>query len=358
MAEEKKKKIEEWQERFNDIEFLKNVRTVLIFIIAIGAPILYFGFFDSLTLETLLTYQIGTLAILSIFLIGMIRIDIKARAFDDEINHNEKLQQVENGIDEETAKISNHYLGHKYVELYNANMQKSKDEEATEKQKNKLNLIKARFEVAGKFKSAKYKRICARIEDLKEHKVRGKYKPITYADLYTVDSKREKNSLDPRSNLRYSPKKESPFSTTSSIALKGSAIGGAGALPFIWSASFTTILIFYATFFVAIFQTVIMNYIKTRNQTKKRYYATRKFKLCLLKECNAYIAKHSNESIPTPQPVKKEEPKPEPIKEEAKPEPVPPPQLETSPEQIMPSESPLKTLIITNPLEKSETQGA
>lgn len=276
--------------RLNDTVFLKNIRTSVIFMIALGVPILYFGFFDSLTLAGLLDWKIGALAVISIALIAMIRIDTKARAFDDEIRSNKQLAKIEVEVQDEMDKIENHLLGYKFVEHFNKEQQRIQDELATTKEKNQLKRKKAKLEINSKIHTKAYKKAVKRLEYLKDHNVRGKYKPIDYGDLYTYSGKKGKSASQVKDNLKYNPKKDNPFSTVFGLVIKGSAIGGSGSLPFVVGASISTIFIFYLTFLLAIFLTVLNHYIATRFKTSNKYFESRKYTFKVLKQCNEFIA--------------------------------------------------------------------
>jgi len=291
------------QEALNDTDVLRNIKTVIIFIIAFGVPILYFGFFDSLSLERLFTWRIVVLSILAILLVAVIRIDTKSRAFDDEILTNKVLNDTERNVYIENKKIKNHLLGHKYVITYNIEQQKLADEMATEKRKNILNQKKAQYEINGKTEDKKYIAIIKELADLEKHLIRGKYSSISYDDLYSLENKKKDRSSQARANLRYNPKAENAIATITGILTKGATIGGAGALPFVWNAGWKTILIFYGTFLVTIIYTVLKTYIKVRVRTGKKYLKTREFRLDLLVDCNAFIAENEKKLEPTIIPI-------------------------------------------------------
>lgn len=279
---------QELQEKLNDKTFLKNLRTIIIIIIVIGVPLLYFGLFGSITLETLLSWKLGGLAIMSIGLVTLIRIDTKSRAFDDEINANKKLNEIENEIINKTKLMNNHIIGRKFVKYYNLKEQKEADENKTEYAIETLKQKISFMEIKGKF-GKRYNKLKNRILELEKHPLHDKIKPIVYDELYNFNSKRLKKQASSKQKLTYNPKKENVVSSAFNVFMKGAGIGGAGSLPFIIGEDIQTIMAFYFALFITVLITVLQSYIKTRYHTANRYMETRVFKLQLLNECIDYI---------------------------------------------------------------------
>lgn len=339
--EEENKSVEDFKEPFfmrlsnalNDTDVLRNIKTTIILLIALGIPILYFGFVENISFEGLWNWKLGFLAVMVVFLLALIRIDTKARAFHDEVVSNLELNKTEQAVADENDKMKNHLLGHKFVIDYNNDQQKMADEMATAKRVNTLNHIKAKYEIKGKTKSKRYNLICKELDKLKKHNIKGKYKPIEYSDIYTFSSRKYKNGAQSKKNLTYNPKSENPLTTLFGLIGKGATIGGTGAIPFIWGQETRVILIFYGSFILAIIQTILKAYLGTRTKTNKKYFPARKFKLAIMKECNAYIQKHETKEVKVEVEVDhlekeqiKEEVK-EPEKQEIKP-PVTPEQID------------------------------
>lgn len=288
------------QEGLNDPDVLRNIRTTIILIIALGAPILYFGFIENMSFEGLFTWKLGFLAVMSIASVKMVQIDTKIRAFEDEIMNNINLNKVEKQIYEENKKTKNHYLGHKWVNKYNDEQQKTADETATEKKRNKLNYKKATLEIKGKFNTRAYKNIVKQIKHLETNNVRGKYKPIEYNDVHTMDKSGKNSGAQAKKTLNYNPKKENVISTTLSIFIKGATMGGAGSIPFLWNQDWRVVILFYLTFIFSLLLTIFQTYIKTRRKTEKKYLPAREFKLDLLHDMNKYIAENELKEAPKP----------------------------------------------------------
>jgi hypothetical protein len=199
------------------------------------------------------------------------------------------MNNVEKEINEENKKTKNHYLGHKFVNKYNEDEQKAADETATDKRRNALNYFKANYEIKGKDKSKKYLKIVAELKHLETHNIRGKYKPIDYSDIHTIEKKGKKVGSQTKKTLNYDPKNENIFSTTTNIFLKGATMGGAGSLPFLWKQSWRVVLLFYLTFILSLLSTILTTYIKTRRKTSKNYLPAREFKLDLKRDMNKFI---------------------------------------------------------------------
>lgn len=297
--EEERKKItyQDFQKKLNDTSFLKDVRTILIFVIVIFVPILYFGLFGSFTLKMLLNWQLGSLAIMSIALVTLVRFDTRDRAFDDEIKSNKELNNVESEIVVETKKITDHIKGRAFVKKYNQDERVQSNQEKTDERIEKLKQKITLLEIKGKF-GKKYELVKKEIANLEIHKlVDKKFKPIKYDELYSLDSKKKKRKISAKEKLTYNPKKENFVKSVTNIVLKGFGVGGAGSLPFMIGADLKTILAFYFAMFMAILMTVIQTYIKTRKKTSTRYKETRTFKLSLLKECNSFIESEQKKEL-------------------------------------------------------------
>jgi hypothetical protein len=278
------------QNLMNDSTFLKNVRTVIIMIIVFGVPMLYFGFFDNLTWDVLLSFKLGGLAILSTVLVTMVRFDTKARAFDDELFNNPDLIKVENEINDETNKITDHVRGIKFVETYNETQQLLANQHATDVRRNELKRQIAVLEVANKMGKKKYSKLVKALHDLELKGAKGKYSPIAYDELVSAESKKIKRNLSAREKITYNPKSENVFAALGNTLFKSLGIGGAGSIPFMIGSEPKTIVIFYLALIVAVISTIIQTYLKVRLKTGKKYLKARQFKRALLQECNSYIA--------------------------------------------------------------------
>jgi len=286
------------QNKLNDNEFLKNVRTTLILIIIIGVPILYFGFFDNITLSALMSWNLGGLAIMSIALVTLLRVDTKSRAFDDGIKYNNDLYQTEIDIIAENDKISDHILGRRFVKDYNKQQHKIEDEKATDKAIDKLNLKITALQIKEKDKSKRCLKLKKKLAELKLKGKKGKFTDINYEDLYNLNGKANKRGKGAKADLTYNPKKESIIANLFGIFFKGFGLGAAGSIPFLFHATFKTILIYYLTLFIACAITVVQTYIKMRYKMSHKYFDTRKFRLHMLKLVNAYIANPPKEETP------------------------------------------------------------
>lgn len=273
------------QDIMNNAEFLRNIRTGLVTTIVFGAPMLYFGFFGNLTWSAILNWELGGLAMLSIALVTAMKMDTKARAFEDEIKFNAALQKTEHDIAEESQKINDHLAGHRFVKRYNADQQKIADEREADYQIDVFKQAIAKMEIAGKEDTNRYRRFKRKLADVERLGAHGKYSPIVYDELYNAESKRARRNATAKEKLNYNPNKESIVGNIFSVATKGFVGGGAGSIPFLIGASFKTILIYYGTLFVTVLLTVVQTYLKVRFKTAKKYHAAREFKLSLLKEC-------------------------------------------------------------------------
>lgn len=300
----KKPFFESFNEKINDTSFLKNLRTSVILVMVVGVPLLYFGLFGNFDFAVLLNWKLGFLAVMTMGLVFMLRIDTMLRAFDDEMTHNTELMQIEADIKTETAKIKDHKKGRMFVKDYNRREQEYHDGLKTDAEIDRIKNILTKLEIAGKDSTKRYASLKNRLKSLETHPLHEKITPIDYEEIYTFESKRTKKKSSAKHKLTFSPTKISPVKSIFNSALKGFGGGVAGSLPFMFGSSLKTILAYYFSLFAAIAWTALQTYIKTRSKTAGRYKETRAFKLEILKECNQFIANFKEE---LPQQEKTEE---------------------------------------------------
>jgi len=187
---------------FNDEKLLKDIRSGVALTLALTLGFLYFGFADQVSLDALLNFGIGALALISIVSVWIVRIDISFRAFDDEIGDNKPLQDDIKLMKVEQDKITDYDTCIDYIKLYNNEQQalanKIKTEKAIMRLDNKI--LKA------KINEKPYDKFEHKIVSLKASPLVDKsYKPITLKQIkgYDQNGKSEFSGL---TRFVYNPK--------------------------------------------------------------------------------------------------------------------------------------------------------
>jgi len=253
---------------FNDEKLLKDIRSGIALSLALGLGFLYFGFAENITLSALFNFGIGALAVISMISVWIVRIDISFRAFDDEIEENEPLQNDIKSMEDEQDKIIDYDTCIDYIKKYNKQHQELANKIKTEK-------VIARLEskiVKAKINEKPFTKFEIKISNLKRMPLVDKtYKDITLKQIkgYTAKNKGEFNGL---SRVVYNPKTDGNRRSLLFAPLKGFGIGGAGSIPFMVTASGKTIFIYYVLLLLTISLTVITRYLKVRKNTKEKYH--------------------------------------------------------------------------------------
>lgn len=272
--------MEKIMEFLNDEKLLKDVRSVIALISALGLGLLYFGFYEQITLDAILNFSVGALAIISMISIWIVRIDISLRAFGDEVDNNDPLRKDIEEMGTQQDLIVDYDSAIDYVKLYNIEQQLLADKILTEKVITRLERKIMRCKINEK----PYDKYEDKINTLKILPLKDKtYKPISLRQIkgYSKSGKKEYSGL---SRFVYNPKTDGNKRSLILAPLKGFGIGGAGSIPFIMTASAKTIFIYYALLIVSITMTVITRYLKVRKNTKEKYHTVVTNRIAFIKQ--------------------------------------------------------------------------
>ena len=253
---------------FNDEKLLKDIRSGIALTLALGLGMLYFGFADNVTLEALLNFSMGALAIISMISVWIVRVEISFRAFDDELDQNVELKKDVGLMKIEQNKIIDYDSAIDYIKKYNVKQQDFANKVLTDNAIKRLENKIIQRKILGK----SYDKIQAKINKLERVPLIDKsYKPVTLKQIKGY-GKSNKSEFSGITRFVYNPRTDGNKKSLLIAPLKGFGIGGAGSIPFIVTASAKTIFIYYSILILSIGLTIISRYLKVRKNTKVKYH--------------------------------------------------------------------------------------
>ena len=265
-------------------KLLRDIRTVSIYFFAVIAAILYWGFLQNATVD--ISFQkIGALTVIFGVSVHLIRLDIKQRAFEDEMETNERLRKVEDEIRGNRVNITKIDEALEFVTRYNDAQRKLANKEKTNDRIEKLQdeigtALEKGENVEDKVKEIKY---------LQDNPLHNKaFKPIKMSDIISIYQDKKGQSYIDRKSIYYDPTKTGNTKAFVFNLLKGVIAGGFG-LVFLWNEPLTNVLGYYALLVVMSIYTITTQYTITRSQTKEEYTEKRQNKLMLMLEMNKYL---------------------------------------------------------------------
>ena len=266
-------------------KLLRDIRTVSIYFFGVIAAIIYWGFLQNASVD--ISFQkIGALTVIFGISVHLIRLDIKQRAFEDEMETNERLQKVETEIRENRVNITKIDEALEFVTRYNDAQRKLANKEKTndriEKLQDEIGTALERGEnVEEKLKEIKY---------LQDNPLHNKnFKPIKMSDIISIYQEKKGQSYIDRKSIYYDPTKTGNNKALVFNLLKGVVAGGFG-LVFLWDEPLMNVLGYYALLLAMGVYTVTTQYTITRTQTKEEYTEKRQNKLMLMQEMNKYLS--------------------------------------------------------------------
>jgi len=288
----------------NNNKVLRNLFTFIVWIVAYGAAIIWFGLFKDLDLDTVVLVDAGALTVIGFFAVKALRFDITSRAFIDENLKNADLVEVNKGIVEENKKIEDDVLGQKYVDNHNKLKQDKANQELTDyklgKLRKKLRKIRIRTKIPF------FKRLFTKLEFIdwqtktvdkyteqialleKNPVFDKKHKQLKYQDAINVGDIISKKTMTEHEQLNYNPKKDAWWSWFFSI-FKFIGIGST-SIPFAIARQDWSILgAFYIALTITALITVIKRYLSIRKRTGGPYLQARRFKWNFMKKINEFI---------------------------------------------------------------------
>jgi hypothetical protein len=266
-------------------KLLRDIRTVSIYFFAVIAAIIYWGFLQNLDLGGITLQKIGALSVIFGGSIHLIRIDIKRRAFEDEMDTNERLMALEQHIRENRINITKIDEALEFVSLYNDAQRKLANKEKTNERIEKLqDKIGRALE-----KGEDPKPLLAEIKYLQENPLHNnKFRPIKMSDIISIFQEKKGQSYIDRKAIYYDPTTTGNKRALVTNLIRGIGAGGFG-LVFLWNEPIVNVLGYYALLVAVGVYTITTQYTITRTQTKEEYSEIRQNKLMLMKEMNKFL---------------------------------------------------------------------
>lgn len=288
----------------NNNKVLRNFFTVVVWIVAYGAAIVWFGLFKDLDLDTVVLVDTGALTIIGFIAIKSLRWDITQRGFIDENVNNLDLVEVNDGIVFENKAIEDDEVGQLYVDGYNKRKQEKADKELTDHKLSKLR--KKLRTIRIKTKIPFFKRLFTKLDFIEYQKTiidkyttqislletnpvfNKKYKAVKYEDIIHVGDLITKKVIPEHKKFKYDPRKDAWWSWFFSI-FKFVGIG-ATSIPFAINRQDWGILAaFYIALTITALITVIRRYLGIRKRTGGPYLQYRRDKWNFMKAINKFI---------------------------------------------------------------------
>ena len=278
-----------FEELLNDKQLMKNIKTSAIGILALSLGIIYYGLFNSANFGSLLSINVAGLSVVALISVRIWRLDIRTRAFEDECDANEKIQDIDKEFQELTQQVINLEDCIDYVKHWNIKEQNNANSILTAKTIAKLERKRDILLLKHSNNENKYKALQTKYNDKIQALritplVDRKYKPITVKQMlsnYTV-KKNEQEEIG-KYRFEYNPILHGEKRSLLLSTFKFFGIGASGSLVFNDIAG-KEILIYYGLLIISMILTVVINYPRVRLATKTEYVKKRNNKLALTKE--------------------------------------------------------------------------
>ena len=269
-------------------KYLRNVRTVLIAIVVIGIPLIYFGFFDNINIKSLLTIGTTTLTILGLFVVWLWKFEVMNRAEYDEFKNNTYWQELEEHINKEVKKIDDPKQANDYINDYNKKEQLYYDTMLTNGiiEKLKTKIVKR---IANGKKVTKLEKKIELLE--KSPKKNKKYVQLNSKDILLANNRNNKNDINGRNLFVYNHKTDGIGWEIATSTFNMVGIGGTAGIHFWINTDLWTIVIYYLLLFTVLALTTVFKYSSTIVKLKDKYIPTRINIYKFLVEMNESIKK-------------------------------------------------------------------
>lgn len=257
---------------------LRNTRTIAFLIIILIAPALYFGIMENFTIESLLQYSFGGLIVFMTIVNFLTVMEIRTRAFEDELDFDTSIIGMENQVDDNAKIIRKDIpIAIEKLSKYNKTIQKSLDLQKTELYREKLNRkltnLKIRYSYSKLLKKRLERKIMSVDNKIKNLQVlvEKRFKPYKLNDLITAQTsgKRIKVGND---ELERNPKKVPILKSILKMPFKGFTMSIGGLVGSLFLVDDKEALAKFYVWFIAIITfTVLSQYILTRYKTRTQY---------------------------------------------------------------------------------------
>lgn len=257
--------IEQLKDFLENKEKMRNLRLGIATVLALGLGILYFGFFEQLSLELIFALEVGALGIIAYISYMILWWEIGEYGYEIECEDNEYIKDVSDNINQEIIKI-NEDFALIYIDNYNEKHQHIANITLTN---NKINNLERKIRKY-KFKKKDYSKLEYKKEFLQENPLFNyKYKPIEYDNLISISGK-SKSKKYQNAEFGYNPKIDGIYWASLFNLFKMVGLGLNAVVPFIikdWKALIT----FYAILIISLSVMSLKRYFKIRLKTSTRF---------------------------------------------------------------------------------------
>lgn len=282
--QEAKKKPNEPKKGFlENPKSLRNARSISVFFVVIVLPLLYFLISENFKIESLLSWQFGSMMVITSIGAFMALVEIRKRGFEDTVDLDTELTNLEIEVTENGLKISEQTLeAIPILNEYNDKLQQSFNLQKTEKKKDKLSRKVAELSIKendGKRfwnwlfnRKNRISRKKKRIEKMTVHLLKDKkFKRYRLERLLSSKSSNRYIRIGD-SEINVEPSKVNAGKAILKLPLKGLGMSlSSGVIPLALGAPFGTILAFYGGYIGTMSVTLTIQYIFTKYKTNNDY---------------------------------------------------------------------------------------
>ena len=293
-------------------ESIKNARTVIVIVLVVAVPLLYFGYADSLTLTNLLSFQFGGISVVVALTAFLANKEARLRAFDNAYEMDKEkgkdkgeLEEKEDTYQEHARTIQNKDPRMKrsveFINEYNKEQQDMYNRIKTDDEIAKLERRAVKLRLDDKDKKAN--KVDKQIERLKQEPLfDNKFDPYDIKEIVNANRDgRKRRKRKGNAEIKVNPTKVNPFSQGFSTFIRGLTGGVAGTAAFTLSESPSTIFWFYITYTGILAFTVITAYSITVWRTLGSYKNSLERKIniqeLLIEKLNTKEAQHERTEI-------------------------------------------------------------
>lgn len=257
--------IEQIKDFLENKEKMRNLRLGIATVLALGLGILYFGFFEQLSLELIFALEVGALGIIAYISYMILWWEIGEYGYEIECEDNQYIKDVSDSINEEIIKV-NEDNASAYIDNYNEKHQRIANITLTNNRINNLDRKIRKY----KFKKKDYSKLEYKRTFLQENPLFNyKYKPIEYDNLISISGK-SKSKKYQNTELGYNPKTDGIYWASLFNLFKMAGLGLNAVVPFIIH-DLKALLTFYVILIVSLSVMSLKRYFKIRLKTATRF---------------------------------------------------------------------------------------
>lgn len=260
---------------FTNEKLLRVIRSILIAIVIIVLPLLYFGFKDNFSIEALIQIEVGVLVLIVALSVFLATVETKAQCFDLTCEYDDDIPTLHKTIERnsqhirEIDKVGKQSLV--WLRKYNKDQQRMYDEELTNEKIEELEKRALSYRVSGK--ESKAVTLEKEIKKLNKKPLRDKnFEPYSIKRILNVDKnsfkfKKKKGNAE----INVNPKKVNFMTQVIGTLFRSSGIGVMGTIPFAVNENIWTVLAFYLGYILIILITIVTQWILTSYVTTHSY---------------------------------------------------------------------------------------